>query len=300
MKRRGFTLIELLVVIAIIGILIALLVPAVQKVRDAAARTQTNNNLKQITLASHNCQDVYKKLPPYYGTFGASPGLPNTVHVYLMPYYEQDNLYTSILAADQAAKAGGQIVAAVVPPLLSPQDPTQTAAGLNTSNMLANLRVFCDMGSNALYTADIVASGVAPSGPGTAGIPRTFLDGTSNTLMFSTGFMNCTNTPATLTYNTPPGALGSQYSPFFGNTGFTNALPPAATAGTTGGATEIFQLLPTQTACDTNFVAQAMSAGGLSVSLADGSVRMINPGISTFSWTIAQQPNDGLVFDNTW
>jgi prepilin-type N-terminal cleavage/methylation domain-containing protein/prepilin-type processing-associated H-X9-DG protein len=105
--RRGFTLIELLVVIAIIAILVALLVPAVQKVREAAARTQCVNNLKQIGLAAHNYVDGNKKLPvgvqiPYgidsdplqpLGTLNiGSPFGPNWA-VYLLPYIEQSALY---------------------------------------------------------------------------------------------------------------------------------------------------------------------------------------------------------------
>jgi prepilin-type N-terminal cleavage/methylation domain-containing protein/prepilin-type processing-associated H-X9-DG protein len=106
MKRRAFTLIELLVVIAIIAILIALLVPAVQKVRDAAARIQCTNNLKQIALAAHNFHDTNKRFPPAVNmpgeeAFGWAPA-PDLTHWYslfmaLMPYFEQQTLRTKVI-----------------------------------------------------------------------------------------------------------------------------------------------------------------------------------------------------------
>src|SRR5438128_353005 len=112
-RWRGFTLIELLVVIAIIAILIALLVPAVQKVREAAARTECSNNLKQIVLATIDCADDHVgKLPPGLGNYphqneGITGNGSGGIFFHILPYVEQTNAYKNSYALDPDGRNGG-------------------------------------------------------------------------------------------------------------------------------------------------------------------------------------------------
>ena len=175
--RSGFTLIELLVVIAIIAVLVGLLVPAVQKVREAASRLQCQNNLHQIGVGLHNYHSSSGNLPP-----GSNP-LGFTVLTLLLPYIEQDNIYSQIdftQKANSAANAGP--TAMTIKIFLCPSDRTSLPpTGQGGNNYFANY------GTEPWFFQNrSVANGVFALRETNKGVKLTDIkDGTSNTVAFS-------------------------------------------------------------------------------------------------------------------
>lgn len=196
--RDGFTLIELLVVIAIIAILIALLVPAVQKVREAAARTQCENNLKQIGLALANFEGAYK----YYPVGGLSVTPRSAWTTLILPYVEQDNVRNAYNATvDWTDPANSAIIKTPVKIYVCPTaDPARTAydtiSGVqypgapidytNTNSIAANS--FTGLAANGGYTsagsasrAGIITSPTSSTNPAGTRVKQ-IIDGLSNTI----------------------------------------------------------------------------------------------------------------------
>jgi prepilin-type N-terminal cleavage/methylation domain-containing protein/prepilin-type processing-associated H-X9-DG protein len=201
-RRRGFTLVELLVVIAIIAVLIGLLVPAVQKVRAAAARIRCANNLHQIALAAHNYHGDMGRFPtgahlPVY--VGDRPTGGTNLWVDLLPYFEQDNLHKQWDNFDDRNNVAGgtnATQAQVLKILLCPSDPLpQPVVQLTTPNAPPWSLGFYGMssyGGNAGKRS--VKAGTAPPWPGMTKDGIFYIDscvrfaditdGTSNTLLF--------------------------------------------------------------------------------------------------------------------
>jgi prepilin-type N-terminal cleavage/methylation domain-containing protein/prepilin-type processing-associated H-X9-DG protein len=196
-RTTGFTLIELLVVIAIIGILIALLLPAVQKVREAANRMQCANNLKQLALACLNYNNTYGVLPP--ATIGPPSGTADyaTWAVLILPYVEQDNLYRQWSLPLTYAKQAPAMVRSPVNLFFCPSrsQPRVSARGQASQYGLAADYVGCGGSGVGSDTSDpahrgviidasnvVVVSGQWVSCQGRVSL-STIPDGTSNTFM---------------------------------------------------------------------------------------------------------------------
>ncbi len=323
-KRPGFTLTELLVVIAIIAILIALLLPAVQKVREAAARIQCANNLKQIALAAHNCNDTVGGLPPALGWFPGTAPASNAgwggAFFHLLPYIEQDNLYKSAATTGPdplgenpganlpyysgAAGVGTPsfVGARTIKTFLCPSDPT--VPGGTYTDVIDNYQW-----APGCYAGNFVVFAVLPNPvqfdtvtnwQGASSIPASFPDGASSTILFAERYAVCVSNPLGLPranlwdfWLYPAnlyGGAGHAYFPYF-------AIPTSN--GSPIGPQSLFQVQPVQGNCDPSR-ASSSHTGGMNVALADGSVRFLSASLSGTTWWAAVTPAGGEVLGPDW
>ena len=307
-QKRGFTLIELLVVIAIIAILIGLLLPAVQKVREAAARMKCQNNLKQIALALHNHHDSKGTFPSASDTNGYN------VFFHLLPFIEQNNLYQRFdLTVGPNAAVNQPHRALVVPGYLCPSDPN-TALPANTPGI--NYR--SNSGVSIVNSYPSSANTTMPpndggfwSGPGYKFADIS--DGTSSTAAFSEhvkgDFSNAAVSPDGDTFqpgtypSTPDEALAQCNAIDINNLSFqgnSNAGDYWSSSGHT--STRYYHAFPPgNRGCmfpPQRIATTANSGHGnvVNVLLFDGSVRTVPYSINLQTWRAMGTRNGGEVF----